>query len=40
MGHVDGRGDAGPFRRACIWTWKLSGGRAVHVRVVDLGEVT
>lgn len=38
MGHVEGRGDQGRFRRACIWTWRLSGGRAVHVRVVDLGD--
>jgi ketosteroid isomerase-like protein len=39
MGHVDGRGDAGPFRRACIWTWRISSGRAVHLRVADMGEV-
>ena len=39
MGHVEGRGDAGPFRRACVWTWRLAGGRAVQVRVSDMGDV-
>ena len=38
MGHVDGRGEHGPFRRSCIWTWRLSGGRAVQLRVADMGE--
>ena len=38
MGHVEGRGDDGPFRRACVWTWRLSGGRAVQVKVADMGD--
>jgi ketosteroid isomerase-like protein len=38
MGHVDGRGADGPFRRACVWTWRLAHGRAVQVRVADMGE--
>jgi ketosteroid isomerase-like protein len=40
MGHVDGRGDAGPFRRACVWTWRIAQGRAVQVRVADMGEIS
>ena len=39
MGYVEGQGEAGAFRRAAIWTWRLSGGRAVQVRVADMGEV-
>ena len=38
MGHVEGQGVEGAFRRSAIWTWRLSGGRAVHVRVADMGE--
>ena len=37
MGHVEGQGEAGAFRRSAIWTWRLSGGRAVQVRVTDTG---
>jgi ketosteroid isomerase-like protein len=39
MGHVEGQGEEGAFRRAAIWTWRLAGGRAVQVRVADMGEV-
>jgi ketosteroid isomerase-like protein len=39
MGHVEGRGEHGPFRRACLWTWRLRDGRAVHVRVADMGAI-
>ena len=39
MGHVEGQGEEGAFRRAAIWTWKLAGGRAVQLRVADMGEV-
>ena len=39
MGHVEGQGEEGAFRRAAIWTWRLSGGRAVQLRVADMGEV-
>jgi hypothetical protein len=40
MGYVEGRSAAGPFRRACVWTWKLAGGRVVHVRVADMGDAS
>ena len=38
IGHVDGRGEDGPFRRACVWTWRIARGRAVHLRVADMGD--
>ena len=37
MGHVDGSRGGEAFRRAAIWTWRVVGGRAVHVRVADMG---
>jgi len=37
MGHVEGQGVDGAFRRSAIWTWRLAGGRAVRVRVTDTG---
>ena len=37
MGYVEGLGEHGAFRRNAIWTWRLSGGRAVHLRVTDTG---
>jgi len=37
MGHVEGRGYEGPFRRAAMWTWRLENGRARFLRVTDLG---
>lgn len=37
MGHVDAQNQHGAFRRAVIWTWRLRDGRAVHVRVADMG---
>ena len=37
MGHVDGRRDGEPVRRSAIWTWKVSDGKATHVRVADMG---
>jgi len=37
MGHVEGQGELGAFRRNAIWTWRLAGGRAVHLRVTDTG---
>ena len=39
MGHVEGQNTEGAFRRAAIWTWRLQGGRAVQVRVADMGDV-
>ena len=37
MGHVTGvaRGEA--IRRAAVWTWRVRDGRAIHVRVADMG---
>ena len=37
MGYVDGRQGGEPVRRSAIWTWKVSDGRATHVRVADMG---
>ena len=37
MGHVEGQGADGAFQRSAIWTWRLSGGRAVQLRVTDTG---
>lgn len=39
MGHVEGLGYEGPFRRAAMWTWRLENGRARFLRVTDLGAV-
>ena len=39
MGHVEATNEQGAFRRAAIWTWRLKDGRAVHVRVADMGEI-
>jgi uncharacterized protein len=40
MGHVSGvaRGEA--IRRAAVWTWRVRDGRAVQVRVADMGDAT
>ena len=37
MGHVEGRLDGQPVRRGAVWTWKLHAGKAIEVRVADLG---
>ena len=37
MGHVTARLAGEPAGRLAVWTWKLSGGKATHVRVADLG---
>lgn len=37
MGHVEATNEHGAIRRACIWTWRLRDGRAVHLRVADMG---
>jgi hypothetical protein len=37
MGHVEATNDQGAIRRAVLWTWRLRDGRAVHVRVSDMG---
>jgi ketosteroid isomerase-like protein len=39
LGHVDLRRAGGErARRGVVWTWRLAGGRAVSVRVSDVGE--
>ena len=38
MGHVTGVARAGEtITRTAIWTWRVRDGRAVHVRVADMG---
>jgi hypothetical protein len=37
MGHVTARLKGEPAGRRAVWTWKVSDGRATHVRVADLG---
>jgi ketosteroid isomerase-like protein len=37
IGHVTGRRDGEPVRRAAVWTWKLRGGKASMVRASDMG---
>jgi ketosteroid isomerase-like protein len=39
MGHVEATNERGAFRRAAIWTWRIRDGRAVHLRVTDVGPV-
>ena len=39
MGTVSGRSQDGPVRRACVWTWRVRDGRAISVRVADMGDV-
>jgi ketosteroid isomerase-like protein len=40
MGHITGRRQELEVRRASVWTWKVSGGRATSVKAADLGEMT
>ncbi len=37
LGHVTGRADGQAIRRSAVWTWRVSGGRATHLRVSDMG---
>jgi ketosteroid isomerase-like protein len=37
MGHVTGTTGGEPVRRSAVWTWRVRGGRAVHVKVADMG---
>ena len=37
MGHVTGVADGEEIRRSAVWTWRVRDGRAVHVRVADMG---
>ena len=38
FGHVEGRTGGELRRRRAIWTWQVRDGRAVALRVTDLGE--
>jgi ketosteroid isomerase-like protein len=38
FGYVDGRIGGEPVRRRVIWTWRFRDGRAVSLRVHDVGE--
>jgi ketosteroid isomerase-like protein len=37
MGHVTAQLHGAPAGRRAVWTWKISDGRATHVRVADMG---
>jgi hypothetical protein len=38
MGHIEGRRGDVWVRRSVLWTWKLRDGRAISIRVADMGE--
>ena len=37
MGHVEATLDGEAVRRTAVWTWKVQGGKATHVRAADTG---
>lgn len=39
MGHVDATAGGVHHRRSVIWTWKLRDGKALSIRVSDMGEL-
>jgi ketosteroid isomerase-like protein len=39
IGHVTAVRAGESLERAVVWTWRLRGGKAVHLRVADLGEL-
>lgn len=39
MGSVQGRRGGTVVRRAAVWTWRLRDGKAVSIRVADIGEL-
>jgi ketosteroid isomerase-like protein len=39
MGSITGKVGGELIRRAAVWTWRLRDGRAVYLRVADLGEL-
>jgi ketosteroid isomerase-like protein len=39
IGHVTGRRDDQPIRRASVWTWQLQEGKVTSVRASDMGEL-
>jgi ketosteroid isomerase-like protein len=40
MGHVSGRTGGKAIRRSAVWTWRVREGRAVHVKVADMGDAS
>jgi ketosteroid isomerase-like protein len=39
IGHITGRRDGRDARRSSVWTWRVKDGRAVSVKVADLGDI-
>jgi ketosteroid isomerase-like protein len=39
IGHISGLRNGQRMRRAAVWTWRLSGGKATYIRVADMGEL-
>lgn len=39
MGHITGRREGLEVRRASVWTWKVTAGRATSVKAADLGDM-
>jgi ketosteroid isomerase-like protein len=39
MGHITGRRQGLEVRRASVWTWKVTDGRATSVKAADLGDM-
>jgi ketosteroid isomerase-like protein len=39
IGHVTGRHQGQPIRRASVWTWQLREGKVSSVRASDMGEL-
>ncbi|RKQ86361.1 ketosteroid isomerase-like protein [Solirubrobacter pauli] len=39
MGHITGRREGLDVRRASVWTWKVTAGRATSVKAADLGDM-
>jgi ketosteroid isomerase-like protein len=39
FGHIRGRSGGRSLRRRVVWVWQLDGGKAVSMRVSDVGEL-
>ena len=39
IGHITGRRDGLDVRRSSVWTWRVKDGRALSVKVADLGDM-
>jgi ketosteroid isomerase-like protein len=37
LGHVEARMNGEPVRRGAVWSWKVQGGKATHLRVAETG---